>query len=336
MAERLPSGNYRVTVYYTDEYGTRRRKSFTAATAAKAELLATNYNTYINRPKTAKMALKDYIESNEVVLSPSTIRSYWAGFRSYYTNIENNSLQNLTTLVLQRWMNELASRMSPKTCQNAWWLLNSALKAQGCQKFTINLPKKRKNNVKIPQNDEILLLLSESMDTDLYPCILLGAFCGLRRGEISPLTWNDINLANRTVNIAKSMVRGENEWTVKQPKTLSGYRIIDMPDMVYKYFSTLNSDKPIQLNPNVITEQFRKLCADNGMDYHFHLLRHYYASVCCAQGIPEAYTAMLMGHSTYDMVRNVYGHIMSEEEKKARQKIVGYFNSTHEITHETP
>ena len=39
-ATKLPSGNWRCKAYYTDEYGARKSKSFTAETKNDAELAA--------------------------------------------------------------------------------------------------------------------------------------------------------------------------------------------------------------------------------------------------------------------------------------------------------
>jgi len=42
-ATKLPSGNWRCKAYYTDEYGERKSKSFTADTKYDAERAAKNY-----------------------------------------------------------------------------------------------------------------------------------------------------------------------------------------------------------------------------------------------------------------------------------------------------
>lgn len=333
MAERLPSGKYRKKAFYTDENGKRVSKSFTAKTSREADYLAAAFIREHKRiSSTASLTVEDavtrLIDSSNVVLSPSTIRGYNVIKRNYINDIKGKRLVDLDQIALQRWINKLALTHSPKTCKNAWSLVSASLKAFYPESsFSINLPQKEVHEVIIPQKEDIELLLRESEGTMLYPVILLGSNLGMRRSEIAALSWEDIDMKRKQIHVRHALVPGDYGLELKAPKTSAGYRTLDMTKRVYEYFKTADrTKKPVQMSPGAMTTSFKRLCKRLDLPFNQHLLRHYFASVCAAKGLPESYAAMLMGHSSYEMIRKVYGHILNEEERKARKKILDYFD----------
>lgn len=333
MIEKLPSGNYRAKAFYKDENGKKRVKSFTAATKKEAMFMAQEFQHKHQRLSSKAnwsldKAVETYLDMNDTVFSPSTLRGYNTIRRCHIEAIKNTRLCDLDEYVMQRWMNDLAKTKSPKTCKNAYGLVNAVLRQFYPDGVShIHLPQKQVLEVIIPQKEDIQKLLEESKETDMYPVILLGAHMGLRRSEIAALTWNDIDLTNKQIRINKAKVRGDYGFQVKQPKTVSGTRTLDMTEAIYEYFRNADRTKPpITVSPEHMTKRFHKLCQKLNLPFHQHLLRHYFASVCAAQGLPESYAAMLMGHSSYDMIHKVYGHILDEEEKRARKKVTDYLN----------
>ena len=66
-----------------------------------------------------------------------------------------------------------------------------------------------------------------------------------------------------------------------------------------------------------------------GLDYTFHELRHYYASMLHAQGIPNQYAMELMGHGSMAMLEKVYQHIMKNKRDEIRDRLVHSFDDEH-------
>ena len=68
---------------------------------------------------------------------------------------------------------------------------------------------------------------------------------------------------------------------------------------------------------------------------NFHALRHHYASKCLLLGMPQKYTAELMGHSSLDMIEKVYQHTfpsaMEQYAKKLREMNEEFMQ--HEMQH---
>lgn len=69
----------------------------------------------------------------------------------------------------------------------------------------------------------------QEQDLLLFAMAIYGGF---RRGELLALTWNDIDFNKGTVSISKSLGQVKGETIIKEPKTASGVRIVDMPKAV--------------------------------------------------------------------------------------------------------
>ena len=61
---------------------------------------------------------------------------------------------------------------------------------------------------------------------------LLLYWTGMRIGELLALTYNDINLEEKTISINKSYQRLKGKDMITQPKTPKSIRVITMPDFL--------------------------------------------------------------------------------------------------------
>ncbi len=65
---------------------------------------------------------------------------------------------------------------------------------------------------------------------------MIMMFAGLRRGELVPLLWSDIDLDAGTITVTKSMSRKGNNWEIKPgAKTAAGVRTVYIPDVLISY-----------------------------------------------------------------------------------------------------
>lgn len=155
---------------------------------------------------TVGQAISSYIQSKTHVLSESTLTGYKVIQKNYLTDITNERLSLLTTIKVQKWVNSLSSTVSVKTVKNAYGLFNAAVSSFSDLHFKINFPQKKQENIYIPSDKDIKTLLLNSKD-DLQIAIYLGAFAGLRRGEICAL--EDADVLNGYIRINKSMGKTE-------------------------------------------------------------------------------------------------------------------------------
>ena len=170
--------------------------------------------------------------------------------------------------------------------------------------------------------------------TELEIAVLLAAFGTLRRGEICALTDQDIHGDYITVN--KAYVRDEhNEWVLKEPKTFSSNRTIELPHFVIEKMSGI-SGQIIKVHPDALSERFRRAIRSSGLQkFRFHDLRHYSASILHAIGVPDQYIMQRGGWASDHVMKAVYRNTIDEETTKQNAKIISHFEGMqHEMQHE--
>lgn len=337
-ARKLPSGNWRVRVYAgKDAAGKNIYESFTAPTKREAERMAAIWNAERkDRDPSAPVmtvgqVIDAYINTCQAAgMSPATICGYSSMARGSFQDIISVPISKLTLAMVQAQVDARAQEHAPKTVRNELGLLRAAVSRyrKDIDFADVTLPKRRKKEMVIPTDDQVRKLIADAEDDDdMFIAITLAALMGLRRSEICALEWSDIDKDAKTLHVGKALVRGEDgEHHVKPPKTDAGDRYLPIPGALYpRLMARRNiSQKLINVSPNVITERYERSCARLGVPGRFHDLRHYHASVMLAVGAPENYIVADMGHSSFDMVRKVYGHVMENKKREIAQGLASH------------
>lgn len=329
---QLPSGSYRVQVYIgTDTNGKKRYKSFTAPTKRQAQALAAEWKA--NKPEhepeelTIHEAIEKYLDVKRHVLSPSTVRGYEGLQRNYFSDdFGARKLGDLTNPIIQLWISDLSSRLSPKTVRNAYALFTATMDMFHPDfRLQITLPAKKRPELYCPSDNDVKKLLEHIKGTELEIAVLLAAFGPLRRGEICALTDEDIHGNKITVN--KSMVQGPNrDWCIKQPKTYGSYREIEFPDFVIKRMAGIKG-RIVKATPTRITGRFIEAIESTDIPrFRFHDLRHYSASIMHAIGVPDQYILQRGGWISDNVMKSVYRNAIDIETEKQNRKINDHFS----------
>lgn len=333
--ELLPSGKWRCRVSYTDEDGIQHKASYVEKTYVEAQAKALAWKTGIikelelRKDLTLDQAITEYIGSLAArKASPATIRDYESRRKNSYPLILNKRLSRLTLLDIQRQLDARAREVSPKSVKNDYAMLSAILTLyrEDLNLKKIKLPERDDAEMIIPDDDQVRVLMDAAKpDKDLYCAVLLAATAGLRRSEICALTWSDINVETGAVKIEKALVKNEyNDWILKGPKKKSSERVITLePEVVAELQKNRTGFKSIvNLNPDQVTNRFCRLRDALGMDdIRFHNLRHYKASVMLCLGIPLEVARRILGHRTDNMIKRVYGHLVSGVKSEAQERI---------------
>lgn len=341
---QLPSGAYHAQVYsHTDPDGKRRYQSFTSfdyntVLLEVAQFKADKKQDKIDRATgkikmTLGEAMEKYMESKSAVLSPATLRSYRTIVRNYLQVLQTVHVDELTRDQVQVAINQESMSHSPKTVRNIHGFLTAVLQTYRPD-FVLHttLPQKKKPSIDIPTEDEIKKLFDMTEGTDLYIPVLLGAVCGMRRGEIGALTWDSIDFEKQTITIDQSLVLGEDhEWIEKTPKTTAGARTIRMIPLVASALQKAKDDRTtpdgyITIRPDLISNRFYNLIRKSDLpNYRFHDLRHYTVSVMLSLNVPMNYIAGYVGHGSTKMIETVYGHLMASRKTTVEDQLQDYF-----------
>ena len=143
----------------------------------------------------------------------------------------------------------------------------------------------------------------------LGPLVLTAMLTGLRRGELFNLTWQDIDLRAKTLQVAANGIRPGKDRTV--PLNLECREILFEWKQLSEYSKSADyvfySHKGERLE-NIYTAFKNLLKAAEIKDFRFHDLRHNYAGMLVKEGIQLCTVKELLGLSDLEMVQR-YAHL---------------------------
>ena len=316
-AKKLKSGSWNVRVMIDGKsYSFTDKNKKTALRMAAA--FAEECKERIDNPPFIE-AISGYIDARSEILSPATIRGYRSIEKMLiekHPALCQKRIVSITDADIQKVINGL----SKKTAKNYLGLIQVALQ----RKFNVVIPRGRQKEISVPSDLEVLGLLEVFKDTEVEIPVMLGAFGGLRRGEICALTMDDFDGDYVTIN--KDKVMDEfGGYVVKDPKTETSNRTVLLPHFVSE--AVRSKGRVTELTPHQLSNYFQKKQMSLGVDppYCFHSLRHYSASYLHAQGIPDAYIMARGGWASPHVMQRVYRHAMSDKAREMEQRAVSAF-----------
>lgn len=207
-------------------------------------------------------------------------------------------------------------------------VINDKIKKNPTDGAKLSSPEKYVPNVY--DKDKFLKLLDAVSGKDEEIPVVLGAGCGLRRGEMCGLTWGNIDFNNRIVTIEKSVTRFKKN-IQKKPKNETSQRKVIAPGYVIEILSLyyIAKDKPgknekiiTRWKPQSLSEMFSNLLEKHELEHiRLHDLRHYNAVVMLKNGIADKVAAERLGHSNVSTLREVYQHVLKEMDQEAADLI---------------
>lgn len=332
-AKKLPSGSWRVNLYIgKTPDGKRQYKSFTADTKKEAEFLAAQYNQNhidVNRSEQPlRDAVERYIKSKENVLSPSTVRGYYNILKNHVPSLMAVKIRDINAEMIQEEFNRFAKDNSPKTCRNTHGLIASVLAIERPDiVLRTTLPQKKKRDIYVPDEKEIDQIHQLIKGNVMELPFVLAAECGLRASEVAALRISSVFPDH--IEIKQAMVPDKNNKpTLKDPKSISGYRSIPISKELSDFIVDHSSGEEFvcNLSSGNISTYWNRFKENNSLndDLVFHALRHHFASRCLLLGMPQKYIAELMGHADTTMIEKVYQHVfpsaMEEYANKLREQ----------------
>lgn len=330
---------WRARIYVGFENGKSVYASITGMSKKEVELKAAQMQLETElkkremaKPEEQRMSVGDaidrYIENLEGVCSPTTIRRYKTDRKKFFAQLMPVKLCDLTQEAIQMAVSLDAKKYAPKSIRCAHGLLSAALDIYLPEfKLKTKLPQKIEPDISVPENDDIKRLLDKVKGTWLGGAILLGACCGLRRSEICGLKVEDIDRKKNTIYIRRTVLKDDSgKWIVREgTKTTKSKRKIEVAPFIIDTLLAIprKGDFIIEHVPDSISKEFIEVRQKLGLNFRFHDLRHYNASIMLALNIPDKYAMERMGYSTPATLKKVYQHTMSGK----RQEVTDTINS---------
>jgi integrase len=174
-------------------------------------------------------------------------------------------------------------------------------------------------------------LLAAAMPAHLAAAVTLGAYSGLRGGELFALARRHVDLVAGTVTVERTVVelRGA-PITFGPPKTTAGYRTVALPPSVLEVLRRHLAEH-VGRSGNALlftnsrgdviarsrrTEAFRRACTTTGLDHlTWHSLRHTGATLYAKAGATLKDLQARLGHSTVAAAM-VYQHTSADRDRE--------------------
>ena len=326
--ETLPSGSSRVRVTIGG-----KRYSFTASTPEESEALAlkaiADYRLNIapvenkrRDPQTIADMIDTYIAARSNVLSPSTIRGYNVIKRNRFQELQTLRYADLRPEDWQRYVNIESAFVSGKTLKNAFGLVRAAVEFCGHSVPPVRLPQIVNNERPYLSADEIKIFL-DAVYGDPVELPALLALHSLRRSEICALTWKQIDLQKKTINVAGAWIADVNNQYVRveQNKNQKSRRLV--PIMIPRLYEILleqkrfhdPNDRVYDHSPDTIRNRIKNVCVRAGLPENIttHSLRHSFVSLAYFLGLNEITTMRIGGYADYGTMRKIYTHISEKD-----------------------
>lgn len=286
---------YSAVVYIgTDDTGKKITKRFTAA--SKPDLLRdiADYKTRRHVSTESKLfgdALERYLTARNGLRSASTLRAYKTiqrGLKERYAAFCSLPIDRITERSVQTVIDDLQrSGHSPKTLRNWVGLINAVLIAEYQQPVRAILPAKKIIDRPIPSEGEVRMLLCLMHGHKLEIPFQLSLL-GLRRGEICALELSDLD-QDDILHIHRSRVMedGGRIVTNETPKNDTSNRFIQIPHHLAEQIR--KEGCVTRYTPNGLTRMYSEFLKRYKFPpYRLHDGRHFFASYCHSEGVPEA------------------------------------------------
>lgn len=338
--DKLPNGKYRRIAVY----GKTQKEVNEKAAALKQQyedgLLIENSNI------TFEEMARIWIENCKPDISDQHRYSYESYIRNHLNpNIGNMKLKDLKPLHMQRILNKmndegLSTNTMKKVRMTGTQILETAIDNNLLIKNVfrkVAVPNKPAKERRALTEEEIRMITEHWNGHRMSLAAMIMLYCGLRRGEMVALTWEDIDLENRTITVSKSAQISPNQPVLKLPKTEAGIRVVPIPEVLmvalrhsakksglictmtdgktmmtgsgwsrgwdsYLYFLNLDlGGKPATGGKGVTWVIDKKITP--------HMLRHTYATLLFDAGVDVKSAQQYLGHSCLEVTLEIYTHL---------------------------
>ncbi len=191
-------------------------------------------------------------------------------------------------------------------------------------------------------------ILAAAAGTEIEAVVTTAIGTGLRRGELCALRWSDLDLDAARISVTRSASLLNGEVIIKQPKTKQSRRNDALPAFVVEALRRHRAEQRKRhlllgignrgtegvvfdradgtpWNPNELSRQFSRLVRRKKLPpTRFHDLRHGYATLALAAGVPLKIVSDSMGHARIGITADTYVH-PADDQKHAKARMLDDF-----------
>lgn len=324
----------------------------------KTDAIRANLSQGIQPAKrmTVTELVERWLEAKQPTVRPTTYQGYKLTLGKHVLPVLGTTkTEKVTPSDLEAVYSTCSRTISPKSVRN----IHAALKAcfdWGVRRdwlgrnpaaliASTDLPKVKRTPPVVLTPEQARKLIDVAANTKSESLIALAVTIGARVGELQGLTWDRVNLPEKsdkpaTVRIDRALQFIDGKPSLVEPKTSAGERNVTLTptasiplrklrseqnqnalrlgkewsndlDLVF----TSETGKPLT-RKQVLRQYFRPLLKEAGIPQkmQFHTLRHTAASLLLAKGVSVVLVSRMLGHSTPSFTLSVYSHAVPNSE----------------------
>ncbi len=298
--------------------------------------------------KSFKSIIDEWLQFKKISIKESSYYRYIYIVEQYIMPyFESYNMEGLENFDFNIYVIELQKTLSPISIKNTMCILKSILgyaEKKYDYRFHLDflaMPKVHTEELRVLSKKEKKKLekycLQKNSLKDIGIIICLNT--GLRIGEMCALKWDCIDLDKHCIKVKKTMQRiynkDENKSIIKidVPKSQTSVRTIPISTKLYEILKPLQKQYSknsyfltgsefIYLEPRSYQRIFKKILDNcNINNFHFHQLRHTFATDCINVGMDTKSLSEVLGHSNVTITLNRYVHSSFQAKKKYLERL---------------
>ena len=153
--------------------------------------------------------------------------------------------------------------------------------------------------------------------------------CGLRIGEALGLFAEDFDFGAGTLRLRRQLTPDGKDYAPLKHRGEDDYRDVPVPSYALDAVQVNEGDLFRKVSRRQYGDWFNRAKASAGIEGHFtpHSLRHAFASVCLAQGVPITDLSHWLGHRSIQTTFGIYGHLVPSSWGRARDALNEEWNA---------
>lgn len=315
--------------YYIDICADQKRKReyigksrTLAETVYKKRVVEIAEGKYLDIKKEERLKFEvfadEYLELHCKTNNKSWFKSDFRIITVLKRHFSGKFLHEITPHLVEKFKSERLSEVAPATINRQLACLKSIYnKAIAWGKFSgpnpvksVKLFKENNQRLRFLEKEEILRLLSVCNKT-LRPVVVVALNTGMRRGEILGLKWRDFDIKRGVIYLQNSKNGEKREIPINEQVKTALIRVRKHPQSEYVFCKKDGS------SIGDIKKSFLTALKKSGIkDFHFHDLRHSFASHLVMSGADLNTVRELLGHKSLQMTLR-YSHLSPNHKQRA-------------------
>lgn len=290
-------------------------------------------------PSTSKMTVGEWLtkwEAGYAVNKPGTVKSASVHVKLIRAKFGTRQLRTIRASDVKEWMAELSLKYARSYVYSIHRRLHQVLEDAVHDGILVKNPVSRRTSPPTPQQrpyvatTEQVWALYDALPKEYRSVVLLGAFAGLRAGEMAALTRDDVDWDGHSITVSaqhddEDLKSDASAGTIPIPAELTTMLQADAGARMIV---------PGVFGRGVTAWQLNRVWADTrgsvkGLPegFRIHDLRHYFASLLIAAGLDIKVVQTRMRHASPVVTLRTYGHLWPDTDDTSRAAVASVLSA---------